>query len=309
MPSWLIKSGIQGVISLLPRSQDINYLFQRHVSKGLVLKDWYFEAKLKIAKQHIEHFQEHSQTDTPLPKNALELGTGWLPIVPIALSLYGIPQIYSVDISPLTRANLVEETLDHFILYIEDGRIFEHLPIKNIDVNLLREVQAKLNTASIDEALQDLNITTIVADARNTSFESGSIEYLVSNSTMEHIPPDILKGIFEEFRRIGTDDALGSHLIDLSDHYSHFDKSLTPYNFLKFSDNVWRIFNNPLQYQNRLRISDYRQIHTEAGFDILIEKTASATQQQIELANKFKSYSHEDLIVTSSFMISRLKTV
>jgi hypothetical protein len=177
MPSWLIKAGIQGTISLLPRSQDMNYLFQRYVSKGLVLKDWYFETKLAIARQHIEHLREFNQSGTELPINVIELGTGWLPIVPIALSLCGIPQIYSVDISPLTRSYLIKETLDYFIQYIEDGRIFEHLPIKNTDVGLLRQVQAKLSTVSIDEALRDLNITTIVADARKLNFEPNSIEF------------------------------------------------------------------------------------------------------------------------------------
>ena len=308
MPSWLIKAGIQGTISLLPRSQDINYLFQRYVSKGLVLKDKYFETKLKVAKQHIEHFQEYSQSEKKLPANAIELGTGWLPIVPIALALCGIRQIYSVDISPLTRPNLVRDTLQYFITYIEEGRIHEHLPIKNMDVDLLKQAQAILDATSIEDALKHLNIITIVTDARYTDFEADSIEYFVSNSTMEHIPPEILNGILQEFYRIGTNKALHSHLIDMSDHYSHFDKSITPYNFLKFEDNVWRLFNNSLQYQNRLRITDYRQIHTETGFEILLEKNSNSRQEQlnqIQLADRFKSYAHEDLIVTSSFIISR----
>lgn len=308
MPSWLIKAGVQGVISLLPRSQDLNYFFQRYVSKGLVLKDWYFEDKVKTARQHLENYNQFRQSSLPLPSNALELGTGWLPIVPIALSLCGIKQIYSVDISPLTKAHLIKEVIDHFIKYTEDGRIYDLLPVENVDIPLLRRVQETLQSASIEEALQLLNITSIVADARQLTFEAGEIEFFVSNSTFEHIPPDILQGIMQEFHRVATDDALSSHLIDLSDHYSHFDKNLTAYNFLKFEDNIWRLANNALQYQNRLRISDYRSIHNEAGFDIVSEtnKDASNPIDPEALAEQFKKYSHDDLIITSSFMVSRI---
>jgi hypothetical protein len=65
--------------------------------------------------------------------------------------------------------------------------------------------------------------------------------------------------------------------------------------------------NNELHYQNRLRISDYRKIHQQASFDIVQETNTTGTAAQIaaiQLEAAFRDYSHEDLIVTASWMVA-----
>ena len=98
-----------------------------------------------------------------------------------------------------------------------------------------------------------------------------------------------------------------SHLIDLSDHYWHFDKRLNPYYFLRFPSSVWWILNNSLQYQNRLRVSDYRQIHHKTHFNIVHEENKTASEADIaaiKLAPEFQHYPQDDVIVTRSWMVS-----
>jgi hypothetical protein len=56
-----------------------------------------------------------------------------------------------------------------------------------------------------------------------------------------------------------------SHSIDLQDHYSFFDSSVSPYNFLRYGDRRWAIINSSLHYQNRLRARDYRELFAQAG--------------------------------------------
>jgi hypothetical protein len=95
--------------------------------------------------------------------------------------------------------------------------------------------------------------------------------------------------------------------IDLSDHYSHFDHRLTPYNFLRYSAASWRLFNNDLHYQNRLRVSDYREIHELTGFKILYERDEPLETDLIDriaLAPEFQHYDRQDLIVTRSWIVS-----
>ena len=55
-------------------------------------------------------------------------------------------------------------------------------------------------------------------------------------------------------------------------------------------------------------MSDYRKIHEYAGFQIVSESNQIASQmdiEQIQLAKRFESYKHEDLIVIKSFMVSQ----
>jgi len=75
--------------------------------------------------------------------------------------------------------------------------------------------------------------------------------------------------ILVEMRRLAAPGAVLSHFVDLSDHYSHFDGSLSPYNLLRYSDSQWRLLNNRLVFQNRLRVPGYRRLFSAAGLDLV----------------------------------------
>jgi len=305
MPSWYLKAAIQGCLSVLPQSYRWNYVLQRHVSKNLRLRETYFEKKLSVCTQHMEHY--HRYNSEP-PARIVELGTGWLPIIPLGLALLSEEaEIISIDLTPLLRDQLVLETLAFFVQYAKEGRLAEHLPnVNNSRIELLQEVLDTIEKTGAEYALSQLGITYIVGDARKVELDH--VDLVVSNNTLEHIPGDVIQGIFQNFRRMLGDNGLMSHSIDLSDHYSHFDDQLTPYNFLKFSSARWKLYNNKLQYQNRLRASQYRAIHERAGFEVLSEDHHSNSIEELKhimVAPEFRSYSPEDLAVTASWIVSR----
>ena len=66
--------------------------------------------------------------------------------------------------------------------------------------------------------------------------------------------------LLAECRRLLRPDGAFSSRIDLSDHFAHFDRSLSPYNFLRYSDRAWGLANSSLLHQNRLRRPDYVRI-------------------------------------------------
>jgi hypothetical protein len=89
-----------------------------------------------------------------------------------------------------------------------------------------------------------------------------------------------------------------SSRIDLSDHYSHFDDSLSPYNFLRYSDRTWSRLNSSLLHQNRLRRPDYVSAFERAGFTVVAEKPwRPGDELPDDLAPRFRSYDPEDLAV------------
>jgi hypothetical protein len=130
---------------------------------------------------------------------------------------------------------------------------------------------------------------------------------------LHEIPEHILTGIVAEFKRLASPlfssspRAAMSHYILMNDLYSTFDSSITPFNFLRYSDWAWKIFNSPLQYHNRLRISDYRRIHQSNSFTILYEHNERGSPTDLEkvpIAKKFRNYSSDELLVTRSWMVS-----
>jgi hypothetical protein len=300
MPPWWSKAAIQGTLSVLPRSSDLNYLFQRHVSGGLKPNPRNFEEKLATARGHLERWTSRRKS---LPQTVLELGTGWQPIVPVALALCGIPQVLTIDITPLTRTNLVRETLTLFADYADSGKLAAHIPVKPERLPLIRAALAALDFSYIPAVLSMLGVTLKVGDARRLDLPAASVDYFVSNSVFEHIAPEILSGILHEFRRVAAPKALMSHLVDLSDHYAHFDRRITSYHFLRYSRSSWRWFNNSLLYQSRQRAPDYLRQMQSAGFSVLDAQRQHAASQPDVIHADFAEYSPEDLAVTWLWMV------
>jgi len=157
------------------------------------------------------------------------------------------------------------------------------------------------------QMLERLNVFPVIADARDTGLEPSSVDLFVSNITFEHIPRKVLPDILKEFRRLAAPGAVMSHQIDLGDHYRLFDSSITPLNFLKYSDFVWQFFSSTLYYQNRVLISEYREMHEDAGFKILREvrdKCPADVLDKIRIAKRFRHYEKEDLLVVNRRIIS-----
>jgi hypothetical protein len=270
MPSWLLKAGVQGAMSLLPWHRRLNRLFQERVTGNVNLTARRFESKVAQAQRHLRHHAA-ARPDSPIPRSALELGTGWHPIVPIALALSGVERVVSFDIDSLTDDHHAREALGLFATYLEGDRLAQLLP--GVQPARARRLLGDcLRGADARTLLAPLGVELRVTDARRTELASGSIEFFVSNNTLEHIPPDTLRALMTEFRRLAAPGAVMDHFIDMRDHYSSFDRSISRLNYLRYPEPVWRLFNNRLHYQNRLRVSDYRAIMEAAGFAIVAEQ-------------------------------------
>ncbi len=66
-------------------------------------------------------------------------------------------------------------------------------------------------------------------------------------------------------------DSFMSHVIDYSDHYAHGNAAMSPYNFLRYSEQAWRRYNPDGHFQNRWRHADYRRLFEELGFRVVHE--------------------------------------
>lgn len=310
MKKWKQKVIIQKIISYLPLSHKINYIFQKYVTKGVDLSDDYFYDRLGHAKDHIKSFQKYS--DKSIPATCLEIGTGWYPIVPITFFLIGADKIYSVDISFLTSKKRLQTTLQKFVDCNMSGHLKSYIDIMHDRFDILTNLLRNYDKFSLDEVLQELNITYLIEDARKLSLADNSINLLNSNNTFEHIYPHILIPILKEFRRIvKNQDGVMSHFIDMSDHFAHFDKSINIYNFLQFSDEQWRWIDNSIQPQSRIRIYDYKQIYADLNIPISDESFREGNLNElksISLTDKFANIPLEEIAKSHCHLISNMKT-
>lgn len=303
MSIWISKAIIQKTISLLPYPHQLNFLFQKYVTRGVVLSDALFDDKLQHCSRHIKYLQKYSGVKTRFI--ALEIGTGWYPIVPIGLYLYGADKVYTIDIALLLNTGRVYKTIEKYIQLAEKGLPFE--------INVERLARLKQIAAQPQlpyaELLRELNIESIIGDARKTELAAQSIDLINSNNTFEHIYPKILIDILKEFKRLAKPGGIMSHAIDMSDHFAHLDKSITPYNYLKFTEDQWKWIDNSIQPQNRMRLYEYEKLYRQLSVPI-VEKVITGkgndSIKQVRLAERFKNHPLEETAVLHASIISHM---
>jgi len=303
----MYKALLQHVFSNIPFGEHLRYFFQKYVTRSLPATDASFISIVSFAKSHIEAVQQYYHR--PLGEATFyEYGAGWDMIVPLTFYALGVERQILVDIRNLLRIELVNDTIDKHQRIVLD-LAFQRKPDRYIGVgvgwcNFLASLKEYYG---IDYRAP--------CDALHTGLEAGSINCITSTNTLEHIPIQAIQAILRECHRLLRDDGLMSSLIDYQDHYSYFDSGISAYNFLQYSDKVWRFFSPALHYQNRLRHHDYLDLFWEAGFEIIEERLKEGTEadlkviQQLPLARRFRAYSLPELAVRNALIVVRKRDI
>ena len=234
---WLAKAAVQRGLGLLPEGERLNYLFQRHVAHSLPAGESVFRRKFARAMQHVGEYGKHG-LETPAGEAVFyEFGAGWDLAIPLSYACLGVGKQVLVDIRPSARVELVNESLAVF------ERLWDSLEAE-ADRGL-RPLGGPIG--SLAELEERHGITYLAPrDARDTGLEAESIDFVSSTDTCEHIPEPDMALILAECHRLLRPGGAFSCRIDLQDHYAYFDRSLSRYNFLRFSDRAWRLVNSPL---------------------------------------------------------------
>jgi SAM-dependent methyltransferase len=301
---WVLKAVVQKVISWLPNSQKVNFWFQKNITKGVVLSDDHFRDKLTHAIDHIDFYHEHCGVKS---YRALELGSGWYPVVPIALFLNGVRDTVSIDISPLMNREAVITCINKYLEWQAKGQLGKLEDMIDPERwNQLKSLQAF--DGSFDALCRKLRLKLLVTDARNTGLPADSFDLICSNNTYEHIYPDILVDIMKEFQRVLRPGGVSSHFIDMSDHFAHLDSSISIYNFLRYSSETWSMIDNSVQPQNRLRKRDYLEMYEKLGISLVDEKDRPGDPKVVveeKLHPDFaEHYNAEELAVSHTHLVS-----
>jgi hypothetical protein len=157
------------------------------------------------------------------------------------------------------------------------------------------------------ELLKAAGVVSFVGDVRFRDPSAKRLDLIVSDETLEHVAPDLIGALFRGFRDVAAPGAVMSHFINLQDHYAAFDRALSPFHFLRYSPAVWRLFNNRLHYQNRLRQSEYETLHAGANWRVVsadCDRGTAAGLARLKIHPGFRKFPPEDLLVKTSWLVS-----
>lgn len=224
-------------------------------------------------------------------KHIIELGSGWLPILPYLLK-------YN------SNANRVD-TYD----------INKHYKLSEIvKLNVLFSKKYGIPPNTFDGVFQlpkDIRYFPYT-DICNGDFINADLA--VSRFVLEHVSPESIIKIHETFREKLKSGSYIVHLISPSDHRAYSDSSLSLYDFLKYSNEEWDSIQTKFDYHNRIRLPQYLQLF-EKNFEIVSLEFDSCKEgsEQHRKFKKFKinelyeNYSDEELTAGSIAILLKIR--
>lgn len=279
--NWKIKAYLQKAVACLPAEAGYRCYYALQWLHG-TMRRVRVQPRLGVARRLVE-VAEQSGANV-LGKTFFELGTGWSCSTPLGLWLCGAGRVITVDANPYLREQLVLREVRYITEHADEiTKLFGDYG----DTEIFRERLANL-CQQTPRTLMELLVRTSIRyrprfDARKTSLAQGSVDFYFSWYVLQHIPPDVLGGIWRESQRILHPDGLAVHCVDAGDQFTRADPTLTAIHFLQFDEATWlRFAGNRFAYHNRLRASDHLNLAREHGFEVIMSES-TVDQPSLEL--------------------------
>jgi len=296
---WRIKGVVQKALGIVPGGTHLNDLLQKTLGE---LREVERTIDSKVVDDWVVLAGQLRELDVPLSgAELLEIGTGWMPVFPLCFALAGARACHTFDLQRHLSESLTTRAV---------ARLAVHLSrIAQVTGNSVSDVERRYREIRLETTLEGILRRAGIryyapADASKTTLPDHSVDVVFSNSVLEHVPPEAIRGIFREARRVLRPTGLAIHSANCGDHYAYFDRSITFINYLQYSEREWRFWNNAMLYQNRLRPGDFLELARDAGFEILLSRWRPkegllAALPSLQIAPEFKAYPPEQLCATS----------
>ena len=305
---WRVKGIVQKALGVLPGGNALHYALQRQFGG---LRDFPREFASKVEDWTIMAAHLRDAGRPIAGARFLEIGTGWYPTFPLACHLAGAKRVLSFDLNRHLKPELTQACIAGLGEHLEAITAATGEPLQAVRDRYDR-LRAHADPAhDLAGATAGVVLYRAPADASRTGLDPGAVDVVFSNSVLEHVPPQVIRAIYDEARRVLAPGGIMFHSVNCGDHYAYVDRRLNQLHYLRYSDRAWSFWNNAFLYQNRLRAHRFVDDAVEAGFDIVLN-TATARPERLQqlraipLARQFAHIPPEQLCITSVDFIGRV---
>ncbi|WP_046755625.1 class I SAM-dependent methyltransferase [Kordia jejudonensis] len=228
-------------------------------------------------------------------KTIFELGSGWAPIIPYYF-------LYFQNASKVVTYDINEH--------------YDVKAIAKLNAYFKDEFQIEVATAQKKYQLpKNVAYFPNVNLAATNSLATNAVDLVFSRFVLEHIPPKELLEIHKNLAKNLQKPFHVLHMISPSDHRAYDDKSLSYYDFLKYSADEWKQQHTKFDYHNRLRLPDYIRIFQESGFEVVslsydtCEKDSEKYRKfkELTLHKDFEHYTEEEVLAGSINVLLKIR--
>jgi len=293
---WWIKAAGSYCLAHLPYGQELHFALQRRCGE---LRSIDTAPQLDNALLFLEQVRSHRGTIAG--QHVVELGTGWVPVIPIVLSLAGA-QVETYDVRRLVRSDVLRQCLKAIA-----SRLDSFARAADVSRDCLRKRLKAIQVCDELEQVMERFGGRYLApcDTRHLPSAYDRADVVLSNLVLECIPADMLHAVLAETNRVLRPGGCAIHRVCLTSEYAHQDPRRYNLAFLKYSQATWnRWFSHSVKHLNRLRYPQFLDLFDHTGFELVATETerdlkAVSILPRIGVAEEFRHLNLADLAVTS----------
>jgi SAM-dependent methyltransferase len=226
----------------------------------------------------------------------LEIGTGWLHWEALTLRLFYDVDAVLFDVWDNRQLGGLKNYVGQLAPMLNGG-----FGLTDREARRAKTIAAEiLRLDSFEELYRHLGFEYVVESSGSLSqFPTNSFQLVVSGGVLEHVKRDALPHLIAETYRILKPGGWAVHSIDTADHLEHYDRTVSPKMYLRFSEQTWRgLFENEVQYINRVQRGEWLDLFINNGFESVEEEGHRVNISQLRLAERYRCMKRSDLECT-----------
>jgi len=228
----------------------------------------------------------------------LELGTGWMHWYALYAGLYFDLQLTGLDIWDNRQfAGLIATA----------RKLRDEMVSRGESADTIARLDRITTSRNWEDVYERTHFEYVIhPKGAITQFSDRSFDSIISFHVLEHVPRGSVYTLVNDMYRTLEPGACMIHQIGIDDHLAHYDRSACSKQYLRYSDRVWQtLFENELQYINRLQASEWDRLFTDAGFQIL-ERIAPKKEIDLSLIHpQFRHLPKDDFGCTALTLVLR----
>ena len=238
----------------------------------------------------------------------LDVGTGWHHHDSVLLYLYGANyKIYLFDVEDKARLDYLRTYFQHLLQVLDELE-----QAIGLDKQSARErLNYLLTLRSREEIYKACNFELCITRKTDLPFlPERSIDFMVSNCVLTHIPPAIVEPELKALRRMLKPTGMMYMMVGHDDHWAFHDPMMNQFNYYRYSDKFYHmIFDTKFEYQNRMVKSEWLPIFQRAGLKIIDYHANVSDESRRQIAalphidERFAIYSKEELATVHSHFL------
>ena len=224
----------------------------------------------------------------------IELGTGWLHWDALTIRLFFDVQAVLFDVWDNRQLSGLKNYVAQLSPILQGDGFGLSAPMRHRAQSLIEAIQ---KVDSFEGLYKLLGFEYVVHSSGSLQqLSRNSFQLVVSGGVLEHVARAAVPTLLRESFDILKPGGWALHSIDIQDHLSYYDASVSKKEYLAFSDPTWtRIFENKVQYINRLQRSEWLGLFKAAGFVPAEEDSWQVDISQLRVAERFAKMERRDL--------------